>query len=159
MLTLDLFVHLETVDRNTWQGAPDDRPLNDVGVRQAEALAARLMAEPVDALYSSAAVRAQQSLQPLSAKTRLPVTVLPDFQDTAEKASSELERIHAATPNGRAIVCSYGDVIPALLANLAERYHLTPLARDNRRGVVFRVTYDGASGGLAVREPPLDFPK
>ena len=159
MLTMDVFIHMETVDRNTWQGAPDDRPLNDVGRRQAEVLAADLTSEPVDALYSSAAARAQQSVEPLSAKTGLRVTVLPDFQDTAEKAFGELERIHAANPDGRAIVCSYGDVIPALLAYLAERYHLTPPARDNRRGVVFRVTYDGASGGLAVREPPVDFPK
>jgi broad specificity phosphatase PhoE len=159
MSTLDLFIHLETVDRNTWQGAPDDRPLNEVGARQAEALATDLTSAPVDAIYSSVAVRCQQSLQPLSAKTGLPITLLPNFQDTAEKALSEVEQIHSAHPEGRVIVCSYGDVIPALLANLAERYHVSPLARDNRRGVIFRVTYDDASGGLAVREPPADFPK
>jgi len=159
MLTLDMFIHLEPVDRNAWQGSPDDRPLNELGIRQAEQLAANLAGEPISALYSSVAARCQQSVQALSASTGLPIEVLPEFQDSADNAYAQLNRIRADHPDGRAVICSYGDVVPALLAYLAERYAVQPLPRDNRRGVVFRVTYDGASCGLAFREPAPDFPR
>ena len=64
-----------------------------------DAFAADLMTDSVDAIYSSVAARCQQSVQPLSARTGVPVTVLPGFQDTAEKAFAELgaRRVWAET--------------------------------------------------------------
>ena len=150
MLTLDLFVHLDAVDRNAWQGAPDERPLTDVGREQAGAMARTLSASPVDALYSSVALRCRASMEPLAARTGLPVTVLPTFQDTADKALAVVEEIRAHYPDGRVVICSYGDVIPAVLAVLAQRWHVEPPPRDNRKGVVFRVEY---GTGIELREP------
>ena len=36
MFQLDIFIHMDAVDRKAWQGAPDDRPLTDLGKRQSE---------------------------------------------------------------------------------------------------------------------------
>jgi hypothetical protein len=122
MLTLDIFIHTDAVDRNAWQGAPDDRPLTELGHRQAERIAEELGTPEVKALYSSQALRCRASMEPLSQKLGLAVVVLPDFQDTAEKALGALRDIHSAVPNGRAVLCSYGDVVqrrrPATIARV-----------------------------------------
>src|SRR5215467_11851019 len=111
MLTLEIFIHMDAVDRNAWQGAPDDRPLTPLGERQSERIAEELTAGPVQAIYSSQAVRCRESLAPLSSRVGLAVQVLPEFQDTAEKALGALNQIRAAVPDGRAVLCSYGDVV------------------------------------------------
>jgi 8-oxo-dGTP diphosphatase len=144
---------MDAVDRQQWQGAPDDRPLTDLGQRQAERMAAELTADPVQALYSSAALRCRASMEPLVTRTGLPLTVVPGFQDTAESAFGELQRMYREVPDGRAVLCSYGDVVPALLAFLANQWGVDAPARDNRKGAVFTIRFDGASGTLDSREP------
>jgi broad specificity phosphatase PhoE len=67
VLTLDMFIHVDAVDRNQWQGAADDRPLTELGQQQAERLAQELGAEPLQAIYSSAAARALRRSQNVSA--------------------------------------------------------------------------------------------
>jgi 8-oxo-dGTP diphosphatase len=158
VLTLEIFIHVDAVDRNQWQGAPDDRPLTDLGRRQAEQLAQELGAEPLQAIYSSQALRCRASLSPLSQRVGVPVVVLPEFQDTAEKALGALREIHAAVPDGRAVLCSYGDVVPALLGYLANQWGARPPERDNRKGAVFTLRFDGENGSIATRGPSAEFP-
>jgi 8-oxo-dGTP diphosphatase len=158
MLTLEIFIHMDAADRNTWQGAPDDRPLTPLGERQSERIAEELTQEPVQAIYSSQAVRCRASLAPLSSRLGLPVQVLTEFQDTAEKALGALREMHAAVPNGRAVLCSYGDVVPALLNHLTSEWNQTNPARDNRKGAVFTLHYDGNSGSVETRGPSAEFP-
>jgi 8-oxo-dGTP diphosphatase len=158
MLTLEIFIHMDAVDRNAWQGAPDDRPLTALGEQQSERIATELTAAPVQAIYSSQAVRCRASLAPLSSALSLPVNVLPGFQDTAEKALGALGEIHRAVPNGRAVLCSYGDVVPALLTHLTSTWGQPAPARDNRKGAVFTLHYDGASGSVDTRGPTPEFP-
>jgi 8-oxo-(d)GTP phosphatase len=153
-----MFIHVDAVDRNQWQGAPDDRPLTELGQQQAERLADELRAEPLQAIYSSQALRCRQSLAPLSERVGLPVVVLVEFQDTAEKALGALREIHASVPNGRAVLCSYGDVVPALLGHLAKQWGIEPPQRDNRKGAVFTLRYDGEIGSISSRGPSPEFP-
>jgi 8-oxo-(d)GTP phosphatase len=158
MLTLEIFIHMDAVDRNSWQGAPDDRPLTPLGERQSERIAEELTSGPVQAIYSSQAVRCRASLAPLAARLELPVQVLVEFQDTAEKALRALNEIYAAVPDARAVLCSYGDVVPALLNYLTSTWGQPNPARDNRKGAVFTLRYDGGSGSVEAREPTAEFP-
>lgn len=158
VLTLDIFIHVDAVDRNQWQGAPDDRPLTQLGRQQAERMAEELGAEPLQGIYSSQALRCRDSLAPLSARVGLPVVVLTEFQDTAEKALGALREIHLAIPDGRAVLCSYGDVVPALLGHLSNEWGAEPPQRDNRKGAVFILRYDGEKGTIRSRGPSPDFP-
>ena len=144
MLNLDIFIHLDAVDRKQWQGAADDRPLTDLGRQQAERMAEILAAQPVRAIFSSPAARCRESLEPLAEKLGLPIVVLPGFKDTqgykapagwdnpdrpgaaplggaqsAGSAFAALKEIEAQVPAGRAVLCSYGDIVPALLAFLS----------------------------------------
>lgn len=58
-------------------------PLNPTGLGQAEQLADRLGAEPIEAVYSSDLTRAAQSAGPLAARLGLPVRQLPGLREIA----------------------------------------------------------------------------
>ena len=76
MATLLLVRHGET-DWNRerrWQGHAD-RPLNETGRRQAEALAERLAARPPDAIWSSDLVRASETAEIVGRRLGLPVSL------------------------------------------------------------------------------------
>ena len=62
------------------QGATD-LDLNEVGIRQAEAIAARLSLEKIDAIYSSRLKRAQQTAERVSLHHSLPVMIEEEFRE------------------------------------------------------------------------------
>jgi broad specificity phosphatase PhoE len=74
-----------------------DRPLNDCGRRQAKALAGRLAAERIDAVYASDLSRARETAEILGEKLGLAVVVDPDLREknwgTWEGLTSD-ERLH-----------------------------------------------------------------
>src|SRR5439155_9550522 len=49
-LTVEVFIHLDVVGRNGWTGDQDERPLTEVGRKQAEKIAEELGSKPVDAI-------------------------------------------------------------------------------------------------------------
>ena len=184
MLTLDIFIHMDAVDRKEWQGAPDDRPLTDAGKRQAEQIARELEAGPVNGIFSSPAVRCRESLEPLSRASGVPVVVLPGFKDTlgykapagwenadrpggdplggAQSAGSAFaawQEIQGRVPAGHAVLCSYGDIVPAFLAFLSGAYGMDMPAKNNKKGAVFTVVLDGEAVRMSGREPSQDFPR
>jgi broad specificity phosphatase PhoE len=58
-----------------------DRPLNDYGRRQAQALADRLAGQRIDAVYASDLARARETAEILGAKLGLTVVVDPDLRE------------------------------------------------------------------------------
>jgi probable phosphoglycerate mutase len=82
MTTLLLVRHGET-DWNAegkLQGHTD-RPLNEYGRRQAQALAGRLAAESIDAVYASDLSRARETAEIVGEKLGLTVAVDPDLRE------------------------------------------------------------------------------
>ena len=79
--TIDLVPHMDAGDRNTWPGDQDERPLSDLGLRQAAALADALRWAPIDALYAGPALRCRQTLDVLSESLGLLVNVLPELDE------------------------------------------------------------------------------
>jgi broad specificity phosphatase PhoE len=184
VFTLEIFIHLEAADRNEWKGAPDDRPLTDVGRKQGERIAEELSAQPVDALVSSPALRCRESLEALAAKTGLSIEVVPGFKDTsgykapegwgnadrtgpdplggaqsAGSAYAALSELVERFPDRRVVLCSYGDIVPALLAFLSGAYGVDMPAKNNKKGAIFSVQIEGKSVTLATAEPSAGFPQ
>jgi probable phosphoglycerate mutase len=58
-----------------------DIPLNDVGLRQARAVAAVLGNESFSAIYSSDLIRVRQTAQPSAERLGLPVSLNPDLRE------------------------------------------------------------------------------
>lgn len=63
-----------------WQGHAD-RPLNDTGREQAEALAAELAGEPIAAVYSSDLMRAHETARVVADRLGLDVVTVPGLRE------------------------------------------------------------------------------
>lgn len=57
MLTIELVAHMDAGDRRLWQGDQDERPLSELGRRQAALFCEAVAVESFDALFSSPALR------------------------------------------------------------------------------------------------------
>jgi broad specificity phosphatase PhoE len=80
-----------------WQGHAD-RPLTELGLEQAEALADRLEGIALDAVYASDLIRARQTAQVVAKRRGLPVI---------ERA--DLREVDCGSWSG----CRHGDIVPA----------------------------------------------
>jgi 8-oxo-dGTP diphosphatase len=161
--TIELVRHAKAHSRDRWWGKPDrERPLTEAGLDQSKALAREILAgDPVTALWSSPFVRCVQTLQPLAAKTGLGVdtddalaeaTTLPvvDGGDAwvaaawlGGRAVAFVNRICDEHPDGRVVVCSHGDVVPALMAVLVGRDGLDLSDVRLKKGARYTLELDG----------------
>lgn len=183
-LSIELVPHLDAGDRARWSGDQDQRPLSELGRRQAAVLADLLMEGSVDALYSSPARRCRQTIEPLAAWLGLPITVLPELRETdtfsppsewvggfyqpiapllggayaAGRARAALRRMATDHRQGRVIACSHGDTIPAAVAFLVGAHGLAPPPPLERRGGWYTVRLDGERVSVEARSSPPDFP-
>ena len=183
-LTLDIFIHMDAVGRSDWSGKADDRPLTELGKEQSARIAEELGGQGISVLCSSPATRCQQSLEALAGASGLAVKVMPGFRDTqgykapagwenpdrpsdplggATSAGSAyaafIELQNQVPDGGRAVLCSYGDIVPAFMAFLAGLYGVEMPAKNNKKGAVYTVKLDGGKCSLSLREPPAGFPQ
>jgi broad specificity phosphatase PhoE len=134
-----IFTHLDCPRPRDWPGDYDDRPLTEVGRRQAEFMAGQLLAGgPVDAILSAPNLRCRQSLEPLAMSKGLPIQDAPGFQwqpsqpppdgsrDAegtayyAGRAFAELRKAQLQLPSGsRIVLCAGGIIVGALFDFLA----------------------------------------
>ena len=115
--------HAKAGSRNEFDGDDRNRPLTASGHRQSQELARRLAAVAPTTIVSSPYVRCVQTVEPLA--------VAVDVSVRTSELLAELGTEHASIgkpvldlldtlPEG-AVVCSHGDVIPAILAALEDR--------------------------------------
>jgi 8-oxo-dGTP diphosphatase len=82
-LTIELIPHCTSVTREGWVGSHDVRPLAELGMRQAAALAA-VIGSDVDGIYSSPTARCRQTVGPLAAAAGLPVHDLAELYEAGD---------------------------------------------------------------------------
>ena len=178
-LAIDLVPHLDAGDRTKWQGDQNQRPLTELGLAQALALADALAIEPVDALYSGPALRCRQTLEPLAERSGLRIDVLPELGAEAWRAPegwkgqpeepyvgafaagsamAAVERMRREHAAGRVVACSHGQVIPALISFLAAAHGLADVP-EIRRGDWYRLRFDGARLAVELYDAPAGFPR
>jgi 8-oxo-dGTP diphosphatase len=151
VLIIELIPHLDAGDRTRWAGDQDERPLSDLGRKQAEAVAQALTKSPIDALFSSPAIRCRESLEPLARRVKLPIRILGDLAEKqfgegtptmAQRGLRAIEEVVAECPDGRAVVCSHGDIIPATAGALARKHGIAAPALE-RRGQWYSLRFQG----------------
>jgi len=127
MTPLLLVRHADAGDRATWRGDDAKRPLNPRGAAQALALIDRLvplLVGPTDAIpplrpvaiRSSPARRCLETVAPLAAHLGTDVVEDDGLFEGASVAALLTRLPHITTPT---VWASHGDVIPALLLELA----------------------------------------
>lgn len=174
MTTIELVRHAKAQSRDRWWGKPDrERPLTDEGWGESRLLARQILSDgPVAALYSSPFARCTQTLAPLAQETQLPIipedvlgeaTRLPvlDGGDAwvasawlGGRAIALVNRVVAQHQDGRVVLCSHGDVIPALLAVLTGRDGLELSDVRLRKAARVTLLFEGTRCASASRVPP-----
>lgn len=150
-----LIRHAKAGDRSAWEQADELRPLTAAGRRQAEGIGEQFASEPIGRVLSSPAVRCVQTIQALA--DRLGVVVEEDsslMEGAGPDGASRL--VLSATPGSAVALCSHGDVIWELLADLEVAG--VPLMRGlpAKKGSIWVLTVaDGAVvAGTYVPPPP-----
>ena len=182
-LILELFAHMDAGDRRQWAGDQDTRPLTELGRRQAERLCDELGHEPITGLYSSAALRAMQSIEPLAQRFGLPITVLAGLHETdswlpppawrsnrlpgndplggafaAGACMRALDAIRGEHPAGRVAACTHGDVLPSLIVYLLAAHNLELPGPNATRGGWYTLIFQGESIQVQHHDVLADFP-
>jgi probable phosphoglycerate mutase len=151
---------------------PPGPPLNELGLRQADELADALAVEPVDGVYASTALRAQQTAQPIAARHGLTVEItaglhevfMGDLEGTTGEESlmaflavakawsaGELDR---ALPGGESALDAIGRFTDAIAGIRARHSHGVIVAVTH--GAVLQVAVPALAPNLAeLGERPL----
>jgi phosphohistidine phosphatase SixA len=118
-VTLLLLRHTHAGERDAWAGDDRHRPVSERGARQAEALVHQLSTYPIERVLTSPYVRCVQSVEPLAAARGLEV----EEEDVlAEGAPFDLvQRLLQRVAGEDVVLCSHGDVIGAIVSDLAHR--------------------------------------
>lgn len=135
--------HADAGDRSAWVGDDANRPLDETGRRQAEALVSLLEGRDVSRIFSSPYLRCTQTVEPLAVARRLPIE---HRQELAEGASKEdvLALLRDAEKGDSVVLCTHGDVVEAVLGHESEKGSTWVLERQG--GELSSVEYLPAAG-------------
>lgn len=105
--------HGKTVAPRDWSGDVVRRPLGDRGRDQAEAIRRKLSGEPLARILSGTALSCQQTVEPLTIETRIPVDV-DERLDAGETPQRFLE-LFPSYDEGTFLFCTHRQHIETLL--------------------------------------------
>jgi broad specificity phosphatase PhoE/8-oxo-dGTP pyrophosphatase MutT (NUDIX family) len=150
--TLHLLRHAAAGDRAKWKGPDERRPLTKKGRRQAEAIAESLRHAGIERILSSPYDRSVQTVEPLSRITgaEIEISDLLAEEPDIDAAHSLIDGLVGAN----AVICSHGDVIPALIdrmiwagLSLTSRFYCS-------KGSIWEVEVDGGKFTTGLYVPP-----
>ena len=184
MLIVELVAHMDAGDRATWRGEQDLRPLSNLGVSHAQRFCDAVGDARVDALFSSPALRCPQTLHPLADALTTTIGTLTDLRETGGFAPPTcwaghmlpsydpvdgpyaegrlvraLKEVSAAIPEGRVVLCTHGDIVPAYLSYMTGAHGLNLPPPPAQRGYWYTLEIE-PDGSMAAKlnEPIADFP-
>lgn len=111
--------HGDAVDRASWSGDERRRPLSARGFRQAAALPATLAEHAIERIVSSPHLRCLQSVEPLGTARGLPVET--DDALTEGAPFDLVQGLLRRLGDRDTVLCTHGDVVGAVLTDLAHR--------------------------------------
>ncbi len=132
-------------NRKDWDAKDELRPLDDKGLRQAQALADTLIHHPIRHIFSSPYLRCVQTVEPLAQRLGLPVQEAGELAEGASAA--EVAKLIGGLDGGLAVLCTHGDVIEKIVGEDA----------PNRKGGfwLLNTTADGLKPSRYVPPPEL----
>ena len=155
--------HASAGSRERWSGPDEERPLDQLGRRQASALADVLEAYGVRDLYSADIVRCIDTLAPLAKRIKQPVTTQPLVSEAgyAERPDASVRWLADVASQRRAVaVASQGGPVPELAERLCQllEHPCDPLPRTRKGGYVVVHLHDDKRVQVAAVEnwePPV----
>lgn len=126
--------HAKAGERRVWEGDDEARPLSKHGWKQSEAIAKRLAGKKVSSLHSSPYVRCVQTLEPLG--KRLDIEVHQERRLYEGEPFEPVLELLGEVGNG-AVLCSHGDIIPAVIEALVRRGMEVQTPADWRKATIW----------------------
>jgi 8-oxo-dGTP diphosphatase len=151
--------HASAGSRSKWEGDDDLRPLDEAGQEQAEELVRLLSRFGVEEIVSADNVRSIETVRPLSEAIGVPVREEPLLSERGfsghESEAVDLVR-HLGRPGSAVVACSQRDVIPPLVARLAEEdeVELGDEELNLKKGGVWALSFYDHSLLATERFPP-----
>jgi 8-oxo-(d)GTP phosphatase len=152
--TAYLVRHARAGSRDKWQGDDALRPLSKAGRRQAEALVTTFRGMEVARIVSSPSVRCVQTVRPLALDRGLPVETSDALAEGADLGDA-MAQLAELTPTPT-VLCSHGDVIPALVLHLVDRGATIVGERDWKKGSTWMLEREDGRVVRASYVPPPD---
>jgi 8-oxo-dGTP diphosphatase len=111
--------HARAGHRETWPGEDDTlRPLDERGLRQAEALVTQLADRDFSRILTSPYTRCVQTVEPLAEARGLPVEAVDSLAEGAGEAAA-LDLFRGLEAPG--VACVHGDLVEALVGESAKK--------------------------------------
>lgn len=133
---LILVRHGRAGKRSAWRGDDSQRPLDEVGLRQAGLLAQFLPFFAPTSIYSADPVRCVQTVEPAAAALDMNVRIDPAFSDDSflqSPSTTQTAVLALAKPGKVSVICSQGVTIPSLVDRLGPGVE----SSDTRKGAVW----------------------
>ena len=152
--------HASAGDRESWAGRDQDRPLDEVGHRQAAALVGLLRAYDIRRVHSSDFLRCRQTVAPLAEALGLEVDVEPllgERDGLADLDASTQRLVDLLRRPGAAVLSTQRKVIEAVLPRTLRSLGAPTagLGSPDKGGLlVLHVTPEGQVAGLDDVAPP-----
>ncbi|MGH8924138.1 MAG: NUDIX hydrolase [Acidimicrobiia bacterium] len=152
--TLFLVRHGAAGNRSDWKKDDRLRPLSSRGEKQALGLAGNLANLPLDRILTSPYVRCRQTVEPLAEKLGIEIEERSELAEgEGFKGARDLCRQLAGT---NAVLCSHGDVIPALLDWMERHGMALKSAFDCKKGSTWEIEVCAGEFRRARYIPPPD---
>ena len=151
---LYLVRHADAANRSAWEGEDFQRPLDDYGRAQAEAIGSKLSSSPIGRIMSSPALRCTETVAPLGRRLGLAVQAVDELSEGTYPSDAFRLVCSLAAQEEDSVLCSHGDVIPGVLWVLA-RYgvDLPDRGRCKKASIWELSVSDGRVVGGAYRHP------
>lgn len=120
-MAIHLVRHAAAGSPTDWHQPDDLRPLTNRGLVAAATIADALVPHDVGRILSSRYVRCVQTVQPLADKLGLEVEHHPALAEEASVESTWELFAEVAAARDEVVLCSHGNVIPAVLDRLRRR--------------------------------------
>ena len=148
--------HALAGSRQDWDGPDFDRPLSKRGLAQAQSLVRLLADRSVTSVHSSPYVRCVQTVEPLAEARGLRVEPAPQLAEAAAVADA-VSLVRGLAGSG-AVLCTHGDMVPAILDALAAADGLPlPPRYPFAKGSTWELdAVDGRWVGARYLPPPTD---
>ena len=118
--TMTIYLVRHASAGNRVSGMADrQRPLDDTGRETSRAITNWFGDQTVDSVYSSPAVRCRETVQPLAEARGLTVEIRQELDEGHHGAELAATVRRLARADVEAVLCSHGDLIPAMLEVLA----------------------------------------
>jgi 8-oxo-dGTP diphosphatase len=146
-MAIHLVRHAKAGSRPDWHQPDDLRPLTNGGLVQAAAIARELAPRGVKRIVSSRYVRCVQTVQPLADELGLDVEQHAGLAEEADVKAIWSLLEEAAASGVETVLCSHGNLIPAVLDRLHRRgVELVADEWSCHKGSVWTVDVDDGGG-------------